>query len=95
MRSYRQWKTGLISGSLFSMFLGFVVLANFALYFYKSFDPIARFLGIGLGTNLAFFISTVFLFVWVKNLTAKTRMLERKLERFVREDSLEKVKLSK
>ena len=87
--TYRQWRNFLLSTNLFLLFSCFIIAANLALYFYKTLDKIANVVGVGLGANLAFFISIFVLFLWVKNNHLKHKKLEDKVVRLARRLAIE------
>lgn len=82
-RAYRQWTSFLLSGGLFFIFFVFIGLTNLSLYYYSAFDKVAQLFGIELGTNAAFFVSIIFLFVWLKQVTLRLKLQQRSQARLV------------
>jgi hypothetical protein len=77
--TYKNWRNKDLSTSLFLIFISFITLANISPYLHVQFDQIAQFFGVEYASNLAFFISIITLFIWVKYTYTKEKKLERKL----------------
>jgi hypothetical protein len=88
-KSYRQWRSFLISGTLFVTFSVFIILANAALYMQKEFDRVAQLFGIDLGVRAAMFVSIIALFVLVKSLFSIVRQNKRTLVKLARSHAVD------
>ena len=83
--SYRKLKSSYLDALLIFLFMGaalvFVFLPDLS-------TRVAKFLGVGRGADLIFYLSILFFAFLIMKLYARTRRLEQMLTRFIRDESI-------
>lgn len=83
--SYKRLRSSYIDAILIFIFMGigllFVFLPDFT-------TKLAKFLGVGRGADMIFYISILFFAFLIMKLYARTRKLEQMLTRIIRDESL-------
>jgi hypothetical protein len=84
-RTFGRWRQGSLDFKAFIFWLCFWVLAGMVVIRPESTNFIANMLGVGRGADMVVYLSIIFIFYLIFQITIKTEKIERNITKIVRE----------